>query len=191
MPFVLVLVIGLALIAGTLALVTAWERRRARLLKEAGTTLGLRAFEKGEPLAVPSVEIMRKRGRTIGAALEGTWQGESIMVFDLAYPAGKNVSHMTVFMLRLPQPRIPEFAAIRKNIWLYTPTVDLPRVVNPPASLKHHWFLYAPEEQWPFDDQVAGWLGRNSEWSYEGRGSGLFLYRRSKRASTKTLQAWL
>src|SRR5207253_2479040 len=76
-------------------------------------------------------------------------------------------------------------------IWLYTPTVDLPRVVNSPASLKHHWFLYAPEAQWPFDDQVEGWLGRNSEWSYEGRGSGLFLYRRSKRASTKTLQAWL
>jgi hypothetical protein len=57
--------------------------------------------------------------------------------------------------------------------------------------VKHHWFLYAPEAQWPFDDEVTQWLGRNSDWSYEGRGSGLFLYRRSKRAPAKTLQAWL
>jgi hypothetical protein len=95
MPFILILVIGIALMAGTLALVTGWERRRARLLKEAGRALGLRAFEKGEQLALSSVELMRKRGRTIGAAFEGTWQGETIIVFDLSYPAGKSVSWQT------------------------------------------------------------------------------------------------
>jgi hypothetical protein len=191
MPFVLILVIGIALMAGTLALVVTWERRRARLLKEAGTALGLRAFEKGEQLAVPSVEIMRKRGRTIGAALEGTWQGESIVVFDLSYPAGSNVARTTVFMLRLSEPRIPEFAAIRKNIWLYTPTVDLPKVKEQPSSLKRHWFLYATGGQWPFHDEVTECLGGNSGWSFEGRGSGLFLYTRAKRAPSKTLKAWL
>src|SRR5215471_21318338 len=127
-----------------MALVTALERRRARLLKTAGAALGLRPLERGEPLAVPSVEIMRKRGRTFGAALEGTWQGERIMVFDLSYPAGKNISQTTVFLLRLPQPSIPEFAAIRKDLLLYTPTVDLPKVQDVPHSLKSHWLLYAP-----------------------------------------------
>jgi hypothetical protein len=191
MPFIVILVIGIAVMVGTLALVTGWQRRRARLLKEAGTALGLRAFEKGEQLAIPSVEIMRKRGRTIGAALEGGWQGESIMVFDLSYPAGKNVSRTTVFMLRLPQPRIPEFAAIRKNAWLYTPTVDIPKVEDPPASLKPHWLLYAPGAQWPFGNEVTEWLNRNPEWSFEGRGSGLFLYKRAKRVPVNELRAWL
>src|SRR2546421_7617006 len=191
MPFIVILVVGIAGMAGTIALVTAGERLRARRLKEAGTALGFRTFEKGEHLAVPSVEIMRKRGRALGAALEGIWHGEAVMVFDLSYRAGKNVSRTTVFMLRLPQPRIPEFAAIRKNIWLYTPTVDLPRVQEPPLSLKHHWLLYAPAGMRPFGNEVTDWLARNSEWSFEGNGSSLFLYQRSKRAPTKALQSWL
>src|ERR1051326_8127792 len=119
MPFIVIFAIGIALMAGTLALVQGLDRRRARLLKEAGTALGLRPLEKGEQLAVPSVEIMRKPGRTVGAALEGHWHGEPIMIFDLSYPAGKSPSRTTVFLLRLAQPRIPEFAAIRKNAWLY------------------------------------------------------------------------
>jgi hypothetical protein len=191
MSFVWILVIGIAGMAGTLALVNGWERRRARLLKEAGMSLGFRALQKGEQLALPSVEIMRKRGRTIGAALEGEWQGQRVMIFDLSYPAGKSVSQTTVLVLRLPQPRLPEFAAIRKNIWLYTPTVDLPRVTNPPQSLKSHWLMYAPQGEWPLDDAAAEWLARNGAWSYEGHGSGLFVYTRSKRAPTRALRAWL
>ena len=148
MSFLWILLIGTAAIAATLMLVQGWERRRARLLKEVGTALGFRAVEKNEPLAVPSVEIMRKRGRIIGAALEGTWKGERVLVFDLSYPAGKSISQTTVFMLRLSEPRLPEFAAIPKNIWLYTPTVDLPRVETRPGPLKSHWLLYAPEGQW-------------------------------------------
>ncbi len=190
MSFVWIVVIGTAAIAVTLMLVQAWERRRARLLKEAGTALGFRPLEKGEPLAVPSVEIMRKRGRILGAALEGTWKGERVLVFDLSYPAGKSISNTTVFMLRLAERRLPEFAAI-KDILLYTPTVDLPRVQAPPASLKGHWLLYAPQGAWPFGEEVAEQLQQNSQWSIEGRGSGLFVYRRAKRAPTKTLQSWL
>ena len=104
MSFLWILLIGTAAIAATLMLVQGWERRRARLLKEVGTALGFRAVEKNEPLAVPSVEIMRKRGRIIGAALEGTWKGERVLVFDLSYPAGKSISQTTVFMLRLSEP---------------------------------------------------------------------------------------
>src|SRR5438093_9537203 len=92
MSFVWILVIGTAAIALTLRLVQAWERRRARLLKEAGIALGFRAFEKNEPLAVPSVEIMRKRGRILGAALDGVWKGERVVVFDLSYPGQKHFS---------------------------------------------------------------------------------------------------
>ena len=191
MSFLWILLIGTAAIAATLMLVQGWERRRARLLKEVGTALGFRAVEKNEPLAVPSVEIMRKRGRIIGAALEGTWKGERVLVFDLSYPAGKSISQTTVFMLRLSEPRLPEFAAIPKNIWLYTPTVDLPRVETRPGPLKSHWLLYAPEGQWPFGLEIAEWLEESRKWSFEGRGSGLFLYRRSKRAPTKTLHTWL
>jgi hypothetical protein len=94
-------------------------------------------------------------------------------------------------MLRLPQPSIPEFAAIRKNIWLYTPTVDIPKVQEPPPSLKAHWLLYAPGAQWPFGDEVTEWLNRNPEWSFEGHGSGLFLYKRVKRVPVKELRKWL
>ncbi len=191
MSFVWILIIGVAGMAGTLWLVTSWEQHRARLLKQAGMALGFRALEKGEPLAAPSVEIIRKRGRTIGAAIEGSWRGEPIMVFDLSYPAGKNVSRTTVFLLRLPQPRIPEFAAIRKNIWLYTPTVDLPRAEDAPASLRRHWLLYAPGGRWPLGDEINGWLGRNKNWSVEGRGSGLFVYQRAKRVPTKALEVWV
>ena len=50
MDLVWILLVGGAAIAATLALVKSAERRRARLLKEAGTKLGLRAFEKGEQL---------------------------------------------------------------------------------------------------------------------------------------------
>ena len=65
--------------------------------------------------------------------MEGTWKGERVLLFDLSYPAGKSISNTTVFMLRLAERRLPEFAAIRKDILLYTPTVDLPRVQTPPA----------------------------------------------------------
>jgi hypothetical protein len=191
MAFLWILLIGFSLMAGSLWAVRAWERRRARLLKNAGSGLGLRALEKGEPLNAPSVEIMRKQGRSIGAVLEGTWQGELITVFDLSYPAGKSVSQTTVMMLRLSEPRIPEFAAIRKDIWLYTPTVDLPKVQALPASLKAHWLLYAPNAEWPLDGSVNEWLARNPNWSIEGRGSGLFLYRRGKRAPANGLREWI
>src|SRR5262249_39663586 len=159
MPSILGFVFAIAVMAGSLALVTAWDRRHARLLKEAGTALGLRAYEKGEQLAVPSVEIMRKRGRTIGAALEGTWRGEPVVVFDVSYPAGRSSARTTVFMLRLSQ-RIPEFAAIRKNTWLYTPTVDLPKVQDMPEGLKSQWLLYAPFATFPFGDETAQWMSR-------------------------------
>jgi hypothetical protein len=190
LAFVWILVVGVAGMAGALAAVTAWERRRARKLKAAGLALGLRPFDK-ERLAVPSVEIMRKRGRTIGAVIEGVWRGQPIMVFDLSYPAGKSSSHTTVFLFRLPQPSIPEFAAIRKNILLYTPTVDLPKVQAVPPSLKSHWLLYAPQGQWPLGEEITECLARNPEWSFEGRGSSLFIYRRAKRAPTDALSDWL
>ena len=191
MRFIITLAVGIAAIVTTIALVVAAQRRRARLLKEAGAALGFHTFEKGDHLAIPSVEIMRKRGRTVGGAMEGSWQGEDVMVFDLSYPAGKNVSRTTIFLLRLPSPRIPEFAAIRKNIWLYTPTVDLPRVHEPPELLKHHWLLYAPAGLWPFRDAITNFLARNPDWSFEGNGSGLFVYQRAKRAPTKDLRPWL
>lgn len=191
MSFAWILIIGISIMAGTLALVTGWERRRARLLIQAGEALGLRGFQKGEPLRVPSVELMRKGGRTIGAALEGVWRGTPITVFDLSYRAGKSVSQNTVFMLRLPQPRLPEFAAIRKDILLYTPTVDLPVVQHPPNSLRRHWYLHSRNADWPFDSAVSPWLERNKNWSIEGSGSGLFLYQRGKRVSTKRLDSWL
>jgi hypothetical protein len=44
-------------------------------------------------------------------------------------------------MLRLSEPRIPEFAAIPRNLLLYTPTVDLPSLSEVPESLQHHWQL--------------------------------------------------
>src|SRR5262249_4802733 len=74
--------------------------------------------------------------------------------------------------------------------WLYTPTVDLPRATNPPQSLKSHWFLYAPNGQWPLAEDGTEWLGRNDAWSVEGQGSGLLVYIRSKRAPHKALRAW-
>lgn len=190
-PFIIIIVVGGACIALTLALVRRWELRRARLLKEAGAALGLRPYGKGERLAVPSVEIMRKRGRSVGAVLEGVWRGELVIIFDLSYPAGKDISRTTVFLLRVSPPAIPEFAAIRKNILLYTPTVDLPEVENAPSSLKHSWFLYAPGGNWPFGEGLAEWLARTEEWSVEGHGSGLFLYRRAKRVPTNAVREWL
>src|SRR5205814_510730 len=135
MEFVWIVVIGGAAMALTLVLIRGAGRRRARLLKEAGTALGLRALDTGEHLVLPSVQIMRKRGRTIGGALDGFWRGEPVIVFDHSYPAGKDVSRTTILVLRLPQPRIPEFAALRKNILLYTPTVDLPHVEDVPHDL--------------------------------------------------------
>lgn len=190
-PFVIIIVVGIACITLTLALVRQWERRRARLLKQAGAVLGLRPYEKGERLAVPSVEIMRKRGRTLGAVLEGTWRGEPVMIFDLSYPAGRNISRTTVFLLRVSPATIPEFAAIRKNILLYTPTVDLPAVENAPSSLKHSFFLHTPEGDWPFGQGMAEWLAGTREWSFEGHGSGLFLYRRAKRVPPTAIREWL
>jgi hypothetical protein len=86
MNFAWIFLAGIGLMAGSLAAVNAWERRRARLLRRTGVALGLTAYEKGEALAVPSVEILRKRGRTIGAALKGAWHGKSVVVFDVSYP---------------------------------------------------------------------------------------------------------
>jgi hypothetical protein len=191
MTWILTFAIGIACIALLLGLVTAWERRRAALLRRAGTALGFRTYFEGESLSVPSVPIMRKRGRFMGATLEGEWQGEHVMVFDLSYPSGKGVSQTTVFMLWLREPRMSEFAAIRRNVWLYSPSLDLPRVDDPPPSTRWHWFLHAPDAKWPFGEATTEWLNRNSAWSVEGNHSALFVYRREKRASTKALEAWL
>src|SRR5215471_5575707 len=100
MNFPEIIVIGLSLMIGTMVLVTKWEHRRIRRFKEAGVALGLRPFGEDEPLALPSVELLRKRRRTIGAALKGTWKGEPVIIFDLSFPAGKSVSQTTVFLLR-------------------------------------------------------------------------------------------
>jgi hypothetical protein len=191
MEFVWILLAGGAALAATLGLVKAAERRRARLLKEAGTKLGLRAFQRREPLLLPSVEIMRKRGRAVGAALEGSWRGEPIMVFDLSYPAGRNISRTTVLVLRLPRAGVSEFAAIRKNINLYMPKVDLPQIEDPPVSLIRHWLLYAPGRVWPFGDAITDFLALNRRWSYEGHGSAVFVYQRAKRPPWRKLGTWL
>jgi hypothetical protein len=192
MSFPAIIICGLSLMIGTLALVTKWEHRRISRFREAGVALGLRAFGEDEPLALPSVELLRKRSRTIGAALKGNWKGEPVTIFDLSYPAGKGASQTTVFMLRLPEPRIPEFAAIRKNFLDYTPTVDLPRLKHPPEALRRGWYVYAPGEQWPLSGgavQAIAGIGR--QWSCEGSGSGLFLYQRGKRTPIRNLELWM
>lgn len=191
MNFAWIFLAGIGLMAGSLAAVNVWERRRARLLRRSGVPLGLTAYEKGEALAVPSVKILRKRGRTIGAALKGTWRGKSVVVFDLSYPAGKSSSHTTVFMLRLSSPRIPEFAAIPRNLLPYTPTVDLPRLSEVPESLRQHWLLYAPSSQWPLVDETSRVIAGTRKWSLEGRGAGIFLYQRAKRIPIRELSAWM
>ncbi len=192
MSFPALIICGLTLMIGTLALVTMWEHRRIRLFREAGVALGLRAFGEDEPLALPSVELLRKRRRTIGAALKGAWKGEPVIIFDLSYPAGKSVSQTTVFMLRLPEPRIPEFAAIRKNFLYYTPTVDLPRLKHPPESLRRGWYLYAPDDQWPLSAGAAQAIAAiGGQWSCEGSGSGLFIYQRGNRTSIRNLEQWM
>lgn len=191
MRFVVILIVGVACLAAALYLIKAWERRRRRLLKEAGAALGLRAYEKGQQLIVPSVEIMRTRGRTIGAVLEGEWKGSRIKIFDLSYPTTKSVARTTIFMLRLTARRVPEFAAIRKHAWLYHPKVDLPLVADPPPALAKMYRLYAPNGQWPFGEELTRQLECSSQWSVEGRGSGLFLYRRANRAPTRWLRAWI
>jgi hypothetical protein len=191
MWLVVILILGVACVGATLYLIRAWEHRRSRLLKQAGASLALRAYEKGEQLIVPSVEIMRRRGRTIGAVLEGEWKGSRIKIFDLSYPTSKSIARTTIFMLRLAGARVPEFAAVRKNAWLYHPTVDLPLVEDPPHALARLYRLYAPGREWPFGNELSRAPVRLSEWSFEGRGSGLFLYRRAKRAPTRALEAWI
>ena len=52
MSFPAVIIIGLSLMIGTLILVTKWEHRRIRRVKEAGVALGLRPFGEDEPLAL-------------------------------------------------------------------------------------------------------------------------------------------
>ncbi|HEU4619840.1 MAG TPA: hypothetical protein VFV10_17510 [Gammaproteobacteria bacterium] len=191
MSLVVILVLGVACVAVAVFGVKAWERRRARMLKEAGAALGLRAYEKGEQLIVPSVEIMRKRRRTIGVVLEGEWKGSRIKIFDLSYPTSNAVARTTIFMLRLGSRRIPEFAAIRKSLLLYRPTVDLPRVESPPPGPARRHLLYAPNAEWPLGEDAAKFLQRTPGWSFEGRGSGIFLYRRGKRAPAQSLEAWI
>jgi hypothetical protein len=191
MNYAWIFLAGIGLLAGSLAAVNAWERRRARRLRNTGVALGLTAYEKGEALAVPSVEILRKRGRAIGAALKGTWHGKPVVVFDLSYPAGKSRSHTTVFMLRLNEPRIPEFAAIPRNLWLHAPTVHLPRISEVPESLQHHWLLYAAPPRWPLAEETSRAIARSPKWSIEGRGSGIFLYQRARRVPTRELSAWM
>ena len=192
MSFPAVIVIGLSLMIGTLVLVTKWEHRRIRQLKEAGVALGLRPFGEDEPFALPSVELLRKRRRIVGAALKGTWKGEPVTVFDISYPAGKSVSQTTVFMLRLREPRIPEFAAIRKNFWLYRPSVDMPRLNHPPEPLRHGWHLYAPGREWLLGDAASQAIADiGGQWSFEGSGTGLFLYRRGKRTPIRDMEQWM
>jgi hypothetical protein len=191
MWLVVSLIVGVACVAAALSLIRAWERRRSRLLKQAGAALGLRAYEKGQQLIVPSVEIMRQRGRTIGAVLEGEWKGSRIKIFDLSHPTSQSVARTTIFMLRLSAVRVPEFAAIRRNAWLYNPKVDLPPADDPPPALAPIYRLYAPSGQWPFGDELRRVPDRLLSWSFEGRGSGLFLYRRAKRAPTRSLEAWI
>jgi hypothetical protein len=192
MNFPAILMLGLSLMIGTFFLVTKWEQHRIRRFKEAGVALGLRAFGEDEPMALPSVELLRKRRRSIGAALKGTWRGESVAIFDLSYPAGKSVSQTTVFMLRLREPRIPEFAAIRKSFWLYLPSVDLPRLNPPPEPFRHGWYVYAPDEKWTLTDAVSQAIGNlNGQWSCEGYGSGLYLYQHGKRTSVQNLEQWM
>src|SRR5258708_25017464 len=118
----------LCVLALTIVAIRYFERRRNAAMRAAGSALGLTPFGHGERFTLPSVELMRKRGRSVGAALAGEWKGRPIVVFDLAHRTGKSVSVQTVLMASFEALSIPEFAAIERNFNRYYPTVDLARV---------------------------------------------------------------
>jgi hypothetical protein len=194
-----VLLIGLGIIGATVALVLFFEKRRYKALKAAGVSLGLIPFAKGERFNFVPVELMRKKGRGIGAGLHGNWKGLPILVFDLFHPAGKSVSIQTVVVASFNDRAFPEFAAVEKSANLYRPTVDLPLAEDAPDELRKHWFLYARDGHWPFDAAHAEWLCNHrkpagwfsSGWSYEGRATALYVYRRATTAKPKKLAQWL
>lgn len=193
------LLIGAAIIASAIAVLKFFERRRSHAMYSAAAQLKLEPLAKGERFYLASVELMRKKGRGVGAALRGTWKGRRVTVFDLFHPAGRSVSQQTVLAAEFPEQRFPEFAAIEKNAGYYPPTVDIPCATDAPAQLARHWYVRTPDGHWPFRETLAGWLGNGRGkrglfavgWSYEGHGTVLFVYRRGKLAPARELALWL
>ena len=194
----LLLILGcLAVLAGAVALVVASGKLRARRLKQAGVALGLKAVARGEHLALPSVELLRKKGRRLGAALVGEWHGVPVIVFDLLHPSGKSYSRQTVVKVR-HEKLLPEFALVERDPLKHLPSIDLPPAENAPAELKRFWYVHARDGAWTFHEPLTRWLEPRaktplftSRWSYEGVGSRLIVYRRGQRASVKHLGEWL
>jgi len=184
--------------AGALFIVQASAKRRARLFKEAGIALGLQALQPGEHAVLPSTELMRKKRRWLGAALQGEWQGLPVMVFDLFHPASKSISRQTVLAVRHAGAHWPEFALIERDALKYFPSVDIEQAQGAPQELRRRWYSYTRDGEWPFGDALTRWLlprartgWFNQRWSYEGDGSRLVVYRRGTLASPKRLKTWL
>ncbi len=193
------LLVGAAIIASAVAVLKFFERRRSHAMYAAAAELKLEPLAKGERFYLASVELMRKKGRGVGAALRGSWKGRRITVFDLFHPAGKSVSQQTVLAADFPEQRFPEFAAIERNAADYTPSVDIPGVTDAPSRLAKRWYLHTPDAHWPFQETLAGWLGNGRGrhglfgvgWSYEGHGTVLFVYRRGRLAPAREFASWL
>lgn len=195
----IVVIAGIGIGLVTIGIIRYLELRRFKAIREAGAALGLRPLEKGEPLALPSVALMRTRRRGVGMGLRGSWRGHPVLLFDLFHSAGTSVSRQTVLMVRFDDASVPEFAAIERNANRYLPSVDLNPVTDAPAAVTKHWLLYTRSGRWPFGERIGDWMreshGRkgwfSSGWSIEGIGDALYVYRRGVLAKPGRLAAWL
>jgi hypothetical protein len=182
-----------------LVVLTRLDRLRREAMRAAAPALGLTPLDPGNPVTLPSVELLRKKRRGLSVVLAGEWQGQAIHVFDVFYPSTESISRQTVLATRFPGRHWPEFALIERNANRSTPTVDLPKAEDAPEAVRGHWLAYTRSGRWPFSEALTQWLGRGrgrahwwtTGWAYEGHGDTLYVYRRSATAKPGSLAEWL
>jgi hypothetical protein len=190
--FFLLLGGGLAAIALAFTAAAWSHRQRSRFMRKAGLRAGLTPLVPGENFHFTPVPLLRKKGRGIGVALRGTWQGRTVMVFDLFHPSGKTMAMQTVLMMELPEAHLPEFAAIPRDLKLYAPTMDIRPVEPAPPGLNQRWHLYCRNGRWPLGEEITTWLAQQAGgWSFEGTGQVLYVYRRAVTATPRRLHRWI
>lgn len=123
-PFIFMLVIAVAVIAGIVLQQRALQKR-AEDVKQFAQTIGLTHYEKGDPSLLHELRsfklFSKGRGQTITNMIRGDAEGVDLAMFDYQYTTGggknKQTHRQTVVFIRAEDLAAPEFALGPENLF--------------------------------------------------------------------------
>jgi hypothetical protein len=171
------------------------DRRRRRALAAAGPSQGFQPIPPGNPPTIALVPILEHKYHTWGQVLQGSRGECEVLLFDYSYPVGKDSSNQTVVAFRSPAAALPKFQLRSNRFWASTGwgAYQGNRVqFDDDLAFNKSYLLTGPDPQTLSGFFHAGLRNflvslPDPNWTIEGYGNWLALYRHGKKAKPNEL----